>query len=185
MPTDRTREDLLEEIYRVITQFTWRERREFLELIRPYALTLSQITVLVVAHREHRPMPLRELCDLALTPPSSMTHTIDRLVEEELMVRTAHPNDRRTILVSLTPSGTALVEEILAVQKAHFRSICEGLADEDLERFLDVYTKLDEYHTRRGPHPPADRSRRRPAIGEPLLPPAVFYPKILFNVIPG
>jgi DNA-binding MarR family transcriptional regulator len=143
MANERSRAELMEEIDRVLNLVTLRERRDFVEMIRPYGLTLAQLTALIVLKWEERALSLSEVCDLTLTPPSSMTHTIDRLVERGFLNRLPHPSDRRTILVSLTEEGDIFTADILDRQKRHFQETCEGLTNRDLTNLLAILEKMD------------------------------------------
>jgi DNA-binding MarR family transcriptional regulator len=42
--------------------------------------------------------------------PTSVTNAVDRLEQDELVRRVAHPTDRRTTLVEITDEGRARVE---------------------------------------------------------------------------
>jgi DNA-binding MarR family transcriptional regulator len=59
-----------------------------------------------------------ELAEITLRSTGGMTQIVDRLIGAGLVGRTAHPNDRRRIVVDLTPRGRRLVA---AAGKAYAR----------------------------------------------------------------
>jgi DNA-binding MarR family transcriptional regulator len=71
-----------------------------------------------------------------------MTHTIDRLVERGLIERSAHPTDRRSMLISLTPHGHELIAEIQAARRGHFEALCDPLTREELDQLVTLFDKM-------------------------------------------
>jgi DNA-binding MarR family transcriptional regulator len=51
---------------------------------------------------------LGRLCRLLDVHPASMTNTIDRMAERQLVERSADPTDRRAVIVRITPQGAKL-----------------------------------------------------------------------------
>jgi DNA-binding MarR family transcriptional regulator len=58
-----------------------------------------------------RPMPMRELADLLAVEPPNLTPIVDDLERLGLVVRQAHPSDRRVKLVAATPKGAELAQQ--------------------------------------------------------------------------
>jgi DNA-binding MarR family transcriptional regulator len=76
-----------------------------------------------------------------LVTSGTMTNRIDRLVEHGLVRRRPTPEDRRGVLVELTPAGLAQVDAAMADLLASERRLLHGLAAEDhatLARLLRV-----------------------------------------------
>jgi DNA-binding MarR family transcriptional regulator len=133
---------LLDQIHSLIMEFSLQARQEYLDIMQPFALTLSQFVVLALLQSVNRPLSLREISDHTLIPPSSMTHTIDRLVEQGLVLRAPHPTDRRTILASLTDEGRSIVERIDQQRRAIFERTWGLLPDAELNAFSDILNKI-------------------------------------------
>ncbi|CAN5362136.1 hypothetical protein BH09CHL1_BH09CHL1_10960 [soil metagenome] len=133
---------LLEQIHKLIMEFSLQARQEYSDLMQPFALTLSQFVVLALLQTVNRPLSLREISDHTLIPPSSMTHTIDRLVEQNLVLRAAHPTDRRTILASLTDEGRSIVERIDQERRAIFERTWGQLPETELSTFSEILNKI-------------------------------------------
>lgn len=135
-------QQLLEQIHKLIMEFSLQARQEYSDIMQPFALTLSQFVVLALLQTVNRPLSLREISDHTLIPPSSMTHTIDRLVEQNLVLRAAHPTDRRTILASLTDEGRSIVERIDQERRAIFERTWGQLPETELSTFSEILNKI-------------------------------------------
>lgn len=86
-------------------------------------LTLSRFWVLLsVAHRERTTMS--QLQQVLLISPGSLTTVVDGMVAEDLLVRERCDRDRRQVLLSLSPAGRTLLDEVEAYRTA---VLAEGL----------------------------------------------------------
>ncbi|GAA4545758.1 MarR family winged helix-turn-helix transcriptional regulator [Pseudonocardia xishanensis] len=72
--------------------------------------------------------------------PASATAQLDRLELAGHVVRQANPRDRRSVLVTLTPQGRALVSRIFAVFSA---DVARGTGDADPATVAEVGRILD------------------------------------------
>jgi DNA-binding MarR family transcriptional regulator len=73
--------------------------------------------------------------------PTSVTNAVDRLEDAGLVTRRAHPEDRRAMLVALTPRGRDLAEEATRTLNA---TVFEqpDLGADDVRSLVDVLTRL-------------------------------------------
>jgi DNA-binding MarR family transcriptional regulator len=55
---------------------------------------------------------MSEVAEFALLPAPTLTRLIDRMVADNLAYRTADPQDRRRVLVHITPRGRALQKRL-------------------------------------------------------------------------
>jgi len=69
-------------------------------------LTLSLLLV-------EGPMTVRALSDAMNIGKPAVTRAIDRLVTDKYLVRADDPDDRRSVLVSLTPAGRKFVADMV------------------------------------------------------------------------
>jgi DNA-binding MarR family transcriptional regulator len=76
------------------------------------AAGISQRWYDVLVHLEESPdgIPMTELADQILYSKSGFTRVIDRMEEAGLVSRVRPPNDRRSILVTITDQGTQTME---------------------------------------------------------------------------
>ena len=62
---------------------------------------------------------------------ATLTGLIDRMTRAGLLERQAHPQDRRAILVCLTPQGRKSVKQILAMVEKDNQAFLSDLTDEE------------------------------------------------------
>jgi DNA-binding MarR family transcriptional regulator len=74
-------------------------------------LSLAKFGVLARLVEAGEPLPLGSLAERCSCVRSNMTQLVDRLEAERLVERVQVPNDRRSILATLTPAGRDLYEE--------------------------------------------------------------------------
>jgi len=80
------------------------------QLLKPYRLSFARYEALVLlTFARSRALPMSAMGERLMLHPASVTGIVDRLERDGLVMRSAHPTDRRTTLVSLTASGTELV----------------------------------------------------------------------------
>jgi DNA-binding MarR family transcriptional regulator len=103
-------------------------------VLAPFGLTLWQFDVLAALRRSGPPFKLSpgQLMGFVTLSSGAMTNRIDRLEEMGLVRREADPDDRRGVLITLTPEGRKLVDQAIVVRL------------EDAGRNLAPYTKSDE-----------------------------------------
>ena len=82
--------------------------------VRERAVTLGLTAAQATALRELTgPMTMRELAERMSCEPSNATFVVDKLENQGLIERRAHPTDRRAKHLVLTTEGTALRERLL------------------------------------------------------------------------
>ena len=97
-----------------------------------FATTLPQFDVMAALARKDTGMTMTELSRYLMVSNGNVTGIIDRLVGDKLVVRKAPAEDRRAIIVRLTPKGTA---QFAQIAKAH-----EGWVDKLLSEFGSAET---------------------------------------------
>jgi DNA-binding MarR family transcriptional regulator len=83
-----------------------------------------------------------QLLTSTLVTSGTMTNRVDRLASDGLVERLPDPDDRRGVLVRLTPAGRAAVDAALADLLDHERAILAALAPADRERLADLLRAL-------------------------------------------
>ena len=114
------------------------------EAMRPLGLTAAQADALTVL-RKAGPLSLKELGDLLIAEAGHPSRLVDRLVEAGLVERRPAEDDRRRIVLSLTPAGRRLerrAENMRQTQLDFFRQL---LGERDLSSELDLVRELLEY----------------------------------------
>jgi DNA-binding MarR family transcriptional regulator len=121
------------------------------ELFGRYELSPQQYNVLRLLKAEHPdPLPTLALADRLVSRAPDITRMLDKLEQRDLIQRTRPPTDRRTVLVGITVSGQALVDEISApLRDCHERQLGH-LSGADLKKLVSLL------HAARAPHEPAN-----------------------------
>lgn len=73
---------------------------------------------------------------------SSATGMIDRLVKHGLVRRRRGKEDRRTVLVMVTPKGQEIVEEVYSQKKQGIIQLFKRLNAQERQNYLDILQKL-------------------------------------------
>jgi DNA-binding MarR family transcriptional regulator len=95
------------------------------------------------------PDMMRVLGDQLGLTPRNMTAFVDSLEEEGLVVRRAHPSDRRAVVVELTDAGRQAAEAVLEPRIGAISELFEDLSPPEQERFLDAIQTLVDGMRRR------------------------------------
>lgn len=76
------------------------------DVVRPFGLSYARYEVLtLLAFTKNGQLPLSKIGDRLQVRPPSVTTAIDKLEEQGLVQRVAHPSSRRTTLARLTARG--------------------------------------------------------------------------------
>jgi DNA-binding MarR family transcriptional regulator len=112
------------------------------EALRPFDLTFARYEALVLLYfSRHGELPMGKMGDRLMLHPTSVTNIIDRLEQQELVRRTHHPTDRRTVLAQITEDGHQVVEKATeAVSSIRFG--VNGLTVDELDRLTALLRKL-------------------------------------------
>ncbi len=104
-------------------------------------VTLSQYRALVVL-ASRGPQRVASLADaLAVTPPTA-TRMSDRLVRKGLVRRRTSREDRRQVLVSLTPTGRELVSEVTRRRRMEIARVVDQIPAGDQAAMIDAFSTL-------------------------------------------
>ena len=93
--------------------------------------------------RSYAPCPISELHRVFGLKKSTLTGILDRLEKRRIVRRQPHPDDRRSLLVQLTPKGRTLAEKTQAPVTELEESIAAAIAPRDVEGFRRVMEAID------------------------------------------
>lgn len=88
------------------------------------------------------PMQIGELCRKQLVTGGNMTVVVDNLEKDGLVERIPHPDDRRAIIVQLTPKGKKLFEEIFPRHAQYITKKTSILTEQEQEELSRLLKKL-------------------------------------------
>jgi DNA-binding MarR family transcriptional regulator len=107
------------------------------QLAASHGLSRPRAELLAFA-RDHGPIVQRELSEALQCTPRNVTDLVDSLEAAGLVVRAAHPHDRRATLVNLTSKGQTLATQLRADETEFAARLFADLADDELEAFATI-----------------------------------------------
>jgi DNA-binding MarR family transcriptional regulator len=110
-----------------------------------FGVTLPQFDVMAALERKPDGMTMTELSRFLMVSNGNVTGIINRLVADRLVVRQAPANDRRAIIVRLTPRG---LKDFTAMAKVHQGWIDGLLSEFDASEAETLIDHLDGLSSR-------------------------------------
>ena len=110
-------------------------------LFADQALTFSQWTVLMALREWGNSTPVqiaRDICH----DTGSLTRILDELEERGLVARSRSETDRRSVTLSLTSQGLALVEMLLPRVVEHWNTLLGGFSHTEIKLLINLLTRL-------------------------------------------
>ncbi len=98
-------------------------------------LTIPQFRTLVVLG-SHGEMNLNSLAQILQVNASSALRMIDRLLVSGLVTRQENPENRREVLLDLTPAGTSIVKAVTGRRRREISRIVAKMTDRDRRGLL-------------------------------------------------
>jgi DNA-binding MarR family transcriptional regulator len=120
-------------------------------------VTMPQLRVLILANREQQSMS--SIAEDLGVHASNATRTCERLVQAGLLDRATDPEDRRRVVLSLTPQGERLLAQVMERRRERVVAIMEQMTAEDraaLASSLASFTEIAGTEPL-GPHPVSAR----------------------------
>jgi DNA-binding MarR family transcriptional regulator len=115
-------------------------------------LTLRQLRALgIIEHAQ--PLSLSTLADGLGVNASNASRTCDQLVERGLVLRTQNPEDRRGVLLSLSPAGRRTLATIMKRRRAALGGVVARMSPTDqdtLAAAMDAFTAAAGHMRDRG-----------------------------------
>lgn len=108
-------------------------------LRQDFATTLPRFDLLAQLERSPDGLSMRELSKRLMVTGGNITGITDQLEREGLVVREAHPSDRRSFTVKLTPSGR---QQFKRMASTHEQWVVELLAGWSAEEKSQVHGLL-------------------------------------------
>lgn len=140
------------------------------ELDRRIRLTFDMpqtaATALAVIDGAGEPLTPSQVSERMLIASATMTAVLDLLERRDWIRRIANPDDRRSVLVEITPAGRAVADQMLPGIRTLERSVMSALTPDERAQLLDllarVLARTAEMAGEQRPEPLAGR-RVRPA----------------------
>ena len=112
------------------------------ETLAPMGLTFARFEVLMLLDFSRKgQLPLGKIGQRLQVHPASVTNAIDRLEDDGLVERRAHPTDGRTTLATITKRGQRLVRQAaVALNEGVFSAV--GVGEPQIQSVVTVLTEL-------------------------------------------
>ena len=126
----------------LLIKMAWQEYKRFWRELSDHQLTPAQFQTLVAIKEHDTGCTMRHLATETNQVSATMTGIVDRLVEHGLVERKRNAQDRRTVLVYLTPKGK---EKLETVYQARSSALADCLESMDATSRRHLAFSLQEY----------------------------------------
>lgn len=127
-----------------------------------YQLSPSARGVLAVVEGAGQPLEPTVIAERLMVTTGSMTSLLDNLEKRGLIERLRHPDDRRKLLVDITPNAKAIVDELLPALHARERDVIDAaLTATEQRSLLGLLAKVQQAATRAQSTPTPPGATRR------------------------
>ena len=109
-------------------------------ITKSHGLTIGEFDVLATLRRHGATSTLTPsfIAEVAMVPPSGLTHRLTQLEQSGHIIRIADDSDRRSSLVSITKSGAAVADQIIEQIAEQSAQMYNAIPAKDLEKFSNV-----------------------------------------------
>lgn len=111
------------------------------EAVAPFDLNLQRYRALFIIDWL-QPCTMRELADFSLSDRTTMTRTVDGLVEAGWVERSRSPDDRREVIVTLTAAGAAKMAEGNPAVWAMNKEALVGITEQEQRELIRLTQKV-------------------------------------------
>ena len=118
--------------------------------LAPYDLIPVELDLLRFC-RDRGECTATQMTGILPTDPSRISRLVHRLVEMGLVNRRRLTDDRRVVMLSLTPEGEELVQRMDKLVQKFYEALTEGVSEADLAAFLSAGRRMvNNYDAMRG-----------------------------------
>ena len=112
-------------------------------LLRP--LNVSAAGGLVLGQlRDHGAMSPSELGDRLIVTRATVTGLLDSLERRGMVQRTANPTDRRSLVVEITPTGLAVLQEVRTIIHRNETAWMRVLSETELQTYIGLLHRIQD-----------------------------------------
>ena len=113
------------------------------ERLLRHGISMTQLHILHMLER-HGQMPMSRLADVLDVSVSNATGLVDRMEERGLVARTRVPEDRRVVLVEISPAGLSMLGDAESLRDDVMRRV---LARVDPEHMAGIASAMSDLRT--------------------------------------
>lgn len=106
------------------------------EAVEEFDISFRDFVILATLRKEPAPhaLPVSQIAEYTVRPMGSISHAVDRVEGRGLVTRTPSPDDRRKVIVSLTPKGVRFADESVATYARVRGRVFARLSADELDR---------------------------------------------------
>jgi DNA-binding MarR family transcriptional regulator len=149
--------DQIGQLGELVVRTSWRLRRGAAKELAPLGVTFGQARVMRVLASAGEPLRMADLAASLEIVPRSVTSMVDALEEAGLVLREPDPNDRRSVLVTPTAEGRALLERMTRARRAGANDLFGQLSEAQRDTLLHLLMALNAHD---GPAPAHEHEHR-------------------------
>jgi DNA-binding MarR family transcriptional regulator len=109
-----------------------------------YGLNVWSFDVLATLRRQGQPFRLKptELYSLLMLSSGAMTNRIDRLEQDGIVTRVRDAEDRRSVMVQLTPKGIQLADTVMPILFEKEKQVLSQFTADEVQLSIPLLRKL-------------------------------------------
>lgn len=111
---------------------------------RRYGLSHAALNALAVIEGAGAPVPAGEVSARMHITTGTMTSVLDTLERNGYVTRQSDPDDRRRVLVDITPAAQRVLDQMLPEVQQLSRALMVHIEDGVLETLLDTLAKVND-----------------------------------------
>ena len=138
----RSRTILSRDAFLAIARVQDRLAADFQALFKSEGLTMTQLNTLRILIGAKKPVPCQEVGERLIQRVPDVTRLLDRMEKEGLVERTRSSEDRRIVLVSVTPEGKRRSDRLTKPTLALHARQMKALSDSELRQLENLLGKL-------------------------------------------
>jgi MarR family transcriptional repressor of emrRAB len=111
--------------------------------LKPHELVDTSYMVLAVLYGSaDETSSASELGEACHEKPANLTRVCDDLEAQGLVVRGAKPGDRRSVMITLTERGRAVIEQALPAVSNNAAAAYRGFSEAEMHQLADMFTRV-------------------------------------------
>jgi MarR family 2-MHQ and catechol resistance regulon transcriptional repressor len=117
------------------------------DFFKQFGLTDVQFNLMELLHYQSGKeggLSQAQLSDMMLVNRANITSLIDRMEKAGLVARTAHSNDRRFNIVTLTAKGAKLFTKVEPIYLEQVKKVMSSLYEPELKKLIGMLEKVRE-----------------------------------------
>ncbi len=120
---------------------------EMEKTFKQFGLQTASFDVLATLRRSGPPYALSpgDLMASTMVTSGTMTHRIDQLVKAQLVTRTQSQQDKRSMLIALTPKGFELIDNAVTQHVETQRRLTQMLSQKEQQQLNALLRKITEH----------------------------------------